>query len=73
VVVDRKRQGAHAGGKKQHELELQRMIENLRSHPSIVTWVVLTKGGAGDTGEDYGGRSSFDPDAAGEQCERVDR
>lgn len=31
-------------GKRQYETELTRMIESLRNHPSIVTWVVFNEG-----------------------------
>ncbi len=49
-------------GKKQHELELQRMIENLRNHPSIITWVVFNEGwGQYDTERITEWTKNFDP------------
>src|SRR5579862_5554442 len=49
-------------GKKQHELELQRMIENLRSHPCIVMWVVFNEGwGQYDTERITEWTKKFDP------------
>lgn len=49
-------------GKKQHELELQRMIENLRNHPSIVVWVVFNEGwGQYDTERLTDWVKKFDP------------
>ena len=46
----------------QHELELKRMIENLRNHPSIVLWVVFNEGwGQYDTERITDWVKKFDP------------
>lgn len=61
-VVNRQRQARTDDGKKQHELELQRMIENLRNHPSIVVWVVFNEGwGQYDTERITDWVKKFDP------------
>ena len=49
-------------GKKQYEIELQRMIEERRNHPSIIMWVVFNEGwGQYDTERLTQWTKAFDP------------
>lgn len=49
-------------GRKQFELELDRMVEGLRNHPSVAAWVVFNEGwGQHDTGRLVGRVRQSDP------------